>query len=133
MKVPTEKVAEVVAEASVKMKDPNYSGIMVGSFVQTHHPTAQYVSAFEEELGSTEAVINVIFLASLIGLCYERAIGRSVPRMSFRDLDMVAGDDADQRLLDRQPAIREYIDSNIESPVARNVLYLVALAMDAVM
>lgn len=131
MKVPTEKVAEVVAEASVKMADPNYSAVMVGGFVQTHHPTAQYVSAFEEELGSTEAVLNVIFLASLIGLCYERATGRSVPRMSFRDLDLVSGDDADQRLLDRQPAIREYIDSNVESPVARKVLYLVALAMDA--
>lgn len=131
MKVPTEKVAEVVAEASVKMKDPNYSAVMVGGFVQTHHPTAQYVSAFEEELGSTEAVLNVIFLASLIGLCYERATGRSVPRMSFRDLDLVSGDDADQRLKDRQPAIREYIDSNVESPAARKVLYLVALAMDA--
>ena len=133
MKVPTDKVAEVVAEASIKMKDPNYSAIMVGGFVQTHHPTAQYVSAYEEELGSTEAVLNVIFLASLIGLCFERANGRSVPRMSFRDLDLVSGDDADQRLLDCQPAIREYIDSNTESPVARKVLYLVALAMDAAM
>lgn len=131
MKIATEKVAEVVAEASIKMKDPNYSAVMVGGFVQTQHPTAQYVSAYEQDLGGTEAVVHVIFLASLVALCFQRAHGRSVPRMEFRDLDQVAGEDAAERLSERQPAIREYIDSNAESPVARKVLYLVALAMDS--
>ena len=131
MRIPTETVAEVVAEASMKMKDPNYSAVMVGGFVQTHHPTAQYISAYEQELGSTETIINVIFQASLVGLCFQRAHNQSVPRMSFRDLDEVSGEDTAERLKERQPAIREYIDSNVEHPTARKVLYLIALAMDS--
>ena len=133
MKIPTDVVASVVAEASQKMVDPNYSAVMVGGFVQTHHPTAQYITAYEQDLGSTEAVINIIFQASLVALCFQRHHNQSVPRMSFRDLDEVAGEDNDARLLERQPAIREYIDSNVEHPVARKVLYLIALAMDSVM
>jgi hypothetical protein len=131
VKIATEKVADVVAEASLKMKDPNYSAVMVGGFVQTQQPTAQYMSAYEEELGGTESVVNVIFLASLVALCFQRAHNRSIPCMSFRDLDEVAGEDTAERLLARQPAIRDYIDSNVDSPVARKVLYLVALAMDS--
>lgn len=133
MKIPTETVAEIVAEASIKMQDPNYSAVMVGGFVQENHPTAQYITAYEQELGTTEAVLNVIFLASLIGLCFQRANNRSVPRMSFRDLDEVSSGDPQQTLTIKQPAIREYIDTNVEQPTARKVLYVIALAMDSVL
>ncbi len=133
MRVPTETVAAIVAEASMKMKDPNYSAVMVGGFVQENHPTAQYISAYEQELGTTEAVLNIIFLASLIGLCFQRTNNRSVPCMSFRDLDDVSEGEPDEKLKQRQPAIREYIDTNVENPAARKILYVVALAMDSML
>lgn len=123
-------VAEVVAEASAKMSDPNYSAVMVGGFVQTQQPTAQYITAHEQELGGTEAVVHTIFHAALIALCYQRANNRSVPEMTFADLDHVSGDDTAERLRDLQPAVHEYINSNVDSPAVRKVLYLVALAMD---
>jgi hypothetical protein len=130
MIVRKQTVAEVVAEASMKMSDPNYSAVMVGGFVQTQQPTAQYITAHEHELGGTEAVVHTIFHAALLALCYQRANSRSVPEMTFEDLDHVAGGDTADQLANLQPAVFEYINSNVDSPDIRKVLYLVALAMD---
>jgi hypothetical protein len=123
-------VAEIVAEASIKMSDPNYSAVMVGGFVQTQQPTAQYITAHELELGGTEAVVHTIFHAALLSLCYQRANNRSVPEMTFEDLDHVAGGETAEQLALLQPAVFEYINSNVDSPDIKKVLYLVALAMD---
>jgi hypothetical protein len=125
-------VAEVVSEASVKMSDPNYSAVMVGGFVQSQQPTAQYISAHEAEIGSADGIVNTIFHAALIATCYQRAGNRSVPEMNFADLDHVAGDDVSGRLEALQPAVHEYINSNVEIGAMKNILYLIALAMDSV-
>ncbi len=130
MRVHTKTVKEVVEEASVKMKDPNYSAVMVGGFVQQQTATSHYIGAHEEELGGTEHVVNTIFHAALLALCYQRAGNRSLPEMSFEDLDYVAGDEVSQRLQTLQPAISEYIAANVEHPSQQRVLQLVALAMD---
>ncbi|WP_428268208.1 hypothetical protein [Haliangium sp.] len=131
MKVPKPIVADVVSEASTKMSDPNFSAVMVGGFVQTQQPTAQYISAHEGELGGTENVVNVIFHAALIGQCFQRAGNREVRTMNYDDLDHVAdGADPLTTLATTQPAIHEYISSNVDDPEARQVLALIARAMD---
>lgn len=130
MRVHKKTVAEVVTEASSKMMDPNYSAVMVGGFVQTQNPASQYISAHEQEIGGAEQVVGTIFHAALVALCYQRANNRTVPEMSFADLDHVAGDDVSQRLHDLQPAVHEYIQTNVDSEASRKVLFLVALAMD---
>ncbi len=45
MKLSKEQVAAVVAEAGKKMSDPNYSAVLVGGFVQSQTPVAQFISA----------------------------------------------------------------------------------------
>ncbi|MEM9488826.1 MAG: hypothetical protein AAGC55_06760 [Myxococcota bacterium] len=132
MRVRKEMVAEVVEEASLKMQDPNYSSVMVGGFVQTQKPASQYISAHQEELGEAEAIVNAIFHAALIALCYQRANNRTVPEMSYEDLDYVAGDDIEERLKNLQPYVHSYIETNVEQPPMRKLLYLLALAMDSV-
>ena len=130
MRIPTKTVKEVVTEASSKMADPNYSAVIVGGFVQQQTATAQYIGAHEAELGGPEAVVNAIFHASLIALCFQRANNRSVRAMSFDDLNHVAGDDSAGRLEVVQPEIVAYIQTNVELDVMKNVLYLIALAME---
>ncbi len=130
MKVSKDTIAEVVQEASVKMSDPNYSAVMVGGFVQNQPPTAQYISTYESDVGGTENIVNIIFHAALIDLCYQRAEGRSTRTMSFEDLDHVSGADSLARLEARQPAVHEYIVSNVENPVMQKILSLIALAID---
>jgi hypothetical protein len=130
VKIPTATVASVVAEASQKMADPNYSAVMVGGFVQVQTATAQYLGAHEDEVGGTEQVINAIFHAALIGLCYQRANNRTIRPMTFDDLDHVSDGDTAERLALVQPALHEYLEANVESEPVKRVLRLVALAMD---
>jgi hypothetical protein len=125
-------VAEVVHEASLKLQDPNYSAVMVGSFVQEQNAAAHYITAHADEIGGTEQVINAIFHAALLALCYQRAGGRGVPEMEFEDLDRVAGSDVLARLERAQPALHEYICSNVETEKVRDILGLLVLAMDRV-
>ena len=125
-------VAEVVQEASVKMQDPNYSAVMVGTFVQEQNPAAHYITAHADEIGGTEHVVSTIFHAAVLALCFQRVGGRSLPQMDFEDLDRVAGSDVLERLERTQPALHEYICSNVEAGKVRDILGLLALAMDRV-
>jgi hypothetical protein len=131
-KIDEKVVKEVVAEASAKMADPNYSAVAVGGFVQSQNPAAQFVTAHEPELGNAEAIVGVIFHAALLAQCFQRACGRTIRSMSFEDLDMVAAGDAMRTLAQRQPALSDFIVSNVENEVAQRLLALLALAMDHV-
>jgi hypothetical protein len=132
MRIAQSTVLEVVKEASGKMTDPNYSAVMVGGFVQTQPPAAQYISAHASELGGPEGVVNTIFHAALIALCFQRANKRSVRTIRFEELDHVASGDREATLRDQQPAVLEYIDANVELQAMKDVLILLALGMELV-
>lgn len=123
-------VAEVVREASAKMSDPNYSAVLVGGFVQAQPQVAQYIGAHADELGGPEGVVNAIFHAALIGICFQRANNRSVREMSFEELNHVADGDREATLAEQQPAVLEYLRANVDSEPMTRVLILVALAME---
>src|SRR6266481_9110584 len=89
MKLKQDQLAAVVAEASQKMSDPNYSAVLVGGFVQNQTPVAQFISAHERELGGAEAIVNVIFHCALVAQCFQRNGGR-VRTLSYQDLDEAA-------------------------------------------
>jgi len=131
LKIPDKTVADVVAEASTKMSDPNYSAVAVGGFVQSQSPAAQFVTAHESELGSADAIVSVIFHAALLAQCFQRANGRAIRTMSYEDLDAAASfGDALATLAKRQPALSDFIVSNVEHQAAQKLLALLALAMD---
>ena len=130
MPIKKDHVAEVVAEASQKMSDPNYSAVMVGSFVQGQPAITQFVSAHDQELGGADAIVNVIFHAALIGQFFQRGNGRSPRIASFEDLDRVAGGDSLDLLSRVQPFVHGFIEENVEHPEARKLLALIALAFD---
>ena len=132
MPIQEKTVAEVVKEASIKMADPKYAQMMVGSWVQQQPAAAKYVSAHARELGGAEGVVNLVFHAALIAECHKRHGGRSVRAMSFADLDSVASGDRDVELKKRQPAVFDYVQANVDHAEMRTVLTLLALAMDRV-
>ncbi len=129
MKLKKETVAEVVAEASRRMSDPNYSAVLVGAFVENQPPATQFISAHEEELGGAEAIIAVIFHAALIAAAFERGAGRTFGPLSYEDLDAVADGDPLAALTTAQPAVHEFITSNIEFAASQRLLALLALAL----
>jgi hypothetical protein len=130
VKVLEKTMVEVVTEASTKMSDPNYSAVMVGGFVQTQKVAAQFISAYEADLGGAEAVVSTIFHTALIALAFQRANNRTVPTLSFQDLDHVSDDDPDARLERVQPAVHQYVTMNVEDKTQRKLLMHMALAMD---
>jgi hypothetical protein len=130
MPIKKETVASVVAEASQKMAEPNYSATLVGSFVQAQPSIVQYVSAHEPELGGADGVVNVVFHAALISQAYQRGNGGRIRIVSFDDLDRVSGGDSMELLATAQPFVHGFIEENVPSPVARSILALVSLALD---
>lgn len=130
MRIPTKVVEDLVSEASLKMSDPNYSAVLVGGFVQTQPQAAQYISASADELGGAEMVVNAIFHTALLAECFKRANNRTIAEMSFEVLDKVSDGDRKANLKHKQPAILEYIETNIEDPAMAKVVMLFALAMD---
>ena len=130
MKLKKELVAEVVAEASRRMSDANYSAVLVGAFVEHQMPASQFISAHEDELGGAEAIIGVVFHAALIAAAFERGAGRTARILEYEDLDAVARGDSLATLATRQPAMHEFITSNVEHDASRKLLALLALAFD---
>ena len=130
MPIKKETVAAVVAEASQRMTEPNYSATMVGGFVQGQTSMVHYVSAHQDELGGPDGVVNVIFHAALISQAFKRGNGGRSRTVSFDDLDRASGGDSLALLAVAQPFVHGFIEENVESPVARSLLALLALAMD---
>ena len=129
MKLTKDQVAAVVTEASQKMSDPNYSAVMVGGFVQSQTPVAQFISAHERELGGAEAIVNVIFHCALVAQCYQRAGGR-IRSLSYEDLDAAARGNPMKNLEAAQLPLHEFIAANVENTQAQELIAMIALAID---
>lgn len=130
MKLSKEQVAAVVAEASKKMGDPNYSAVLVGGFVQSQTPVAQFISAHERDLGGAEAIVNVIFHCALVAHCFQRNGGK-VRTLSYEDLDTAARGEPLARLAEAQLPLHEFIMANVENAEAQKLIAMIALAIDS--
>jgi hypothetical protein len=133
MKLTNDQVAEIVADASKKMSDPNYSAIMVGDFVQSQTPAAQFISAHDQELGGGEAVINVIFHCALVSACFARGAGRTPRTLAYDDLDSAARGKPLENLAKLQPAVADFIKTNIEKPAAQELVAMIAMGFHSVL
>jgi hypothetical protein len=129
MKLTKDQVAAVVSEASTKMGDPNYSAVVVGGFVESQRPVAQFISAHERELGGAEAIINVIFHCALVSQCYQRAGGK-IRTLTYEDLDSASRGDPLVLLEKKQLPLHEFIKANVENVEAQKLIAMIALAID---
>ena len=129
MKLTKDQVLSVVQEASTKMSDPNYASVLVGGFVQSQTPVAQFISAHERELGGADAIVNVIFHCALVAQAFQRAGGR-VRTLSYEDLDQAARGDPMKNLEEAQLPLHEFIAANVENKQAQELIAMIALAID---
>ena len=131
MGIPEKVVEEVVTEASERLgKDPNYSAMMVGEFVQGQPSITQYLGSKADDLGGADAVVNTVFHAALMAHCFVREYYRSISPISFDVLSAAAEGDRVEKLKGVQPALLDYLDANVEHPEMKKVLMLFALAME---
>jgi hypothetical protein len=135
--IPEALVAQVVTEVSQRLAEPSYAQLSIGAFVEAHPDASRYLAARLDALGGGESVMHAVFHAELMHECFRRHLERDLPPVRFRDLDaaargeaQVAGD-PEQALRRAQPALADFVASNVEAPSMRSVVALVALAMQA--
>ena len=129
MKLDKNPLANVVAEASQKMSDPNYSSVLVGGFVERQQPATQFITAHSDDLGGPEGVINVVFHCALVIDAFRRGGGNTSRILSFDDLDAAAQGDPVATLATQQPTIHEFVEANVEHPISRKLVAIVSLGV----
>jgi hypothetical protein len=129
MPVAESVVAAVVADVSSKMASPRYAELAVGAFTSAHPDAARWIAAQSKALGGSEGVVHAVFHAEVLSECLRRARSREARAIGFRELDRVSRGDAVGKLRTAEPALADYLASNVDAEAARSVLALVALAL----
>ena len=122
-------VEKIVAEVSARMKDAQYAQLAVGSFVEDQPDLARYLSAKGTRIGGAQAVIELAFHAELMSECLRRELGRDLPSISLRTLDLASQGDPSARLSDLEPALASYVASNLDDEKLRAELCRIGLAL----
>jgi hypothetical protein len=99
--------------------------------VQSQTPAAQFIGAHDQELGGAEAVVNVIFHCALVSTCFQISGGRTPRTLGYEDLDFAARGKPLDNLSKIQPAIADFIKTNIEHPSAQELVAMIAIAFDS--
>ncbi|MCA9605350.1 MAG: hypothetical protein KC619_07135 [Myxococcales bacterium] len=128
--IPESIVEAVVTEVSARMQEPDYAQLAIGSFVQTHPDVGRFVTAQLDALGGGEGVMHTVFHAQVLDECFARHRGRPSRAVGFRELDVAAKGDPQEKLTAKQPALASYVASNVDSDAQRRLLALIAVAMD---
>jgi hypothetical protein len=136
MPVSESSIAEVVAEASAKMHDPQYISNEVDRFIGGQPAISQLVMAASAEL-TVEGVVTVLFHAALLARSVARHTGKTVREVTAEDLQRAAqGATTAEELAAEEPHLASYIASNVEestgavnAQAARSLLAQVARAL----
>lgn len=129
MAIPESVVAAVVSEVSDQMaKDPNFAQLAVGNLVESQPDVSRFVTAQARTLGSSDAIVHVVFHANIMGTCFARHHGRDLNRVTFPDLNDAASGDTMARLKDSEPALHDYLAANVDGEAEQKLLSLIALA-----
>ncbi|MDH5493179.1 MAG: hypothetical protein OEY14_14585 [Myxococcales bacterium] len=131
MRVGEDVVEAVATEVSMRMQEPTYAHVAVGSFVQAFPDLSRFLTAKTDALGGGEAVIHAVFHAEVLAECFRRATHAELASIGFVELDAAAGPDRLEALSELEPAIASYIASNIDAPPLRELLAHLGLALRA--
>ncbi len=136
MAVPEKFVASVVAEVSVRMKNPAYAQVAIGHFVETQPNVSKWVTAHLASEGG-EAVMHAVFHSEVIAECVRQFRSAEADTeveskvVSFPNLDDASIGDPLALLSEEEPALSGYITSNIENDALKRAVALFARALVA--
>jgi len=122
-------VASVVHDTSLRMSDPQFAQVAVGHFVQSQPALASYVSGRASRIGGAQGVLEVAFHAELLCECLRAVRGKELPAVPLRFLERAAKGDPVAELHAAEPALANYVASNVEHASVRLELCRVGLAL----
>jgi hypothetical protein len=111
--VTEQHVAHVVQEVSAGAEDPQHVASLVGAFMQIQPTVGHYVSAHSNELG-LEGVVLTLLHASVMARAVELAVGRTLRKVRFEDLDSAAKNGHGRALVDDEPELAGYLEGNLD-------------------
>jgi len=129
MAVAESLVASVVADISARMKDPRFTQIAVGHFVESQPQLAQYMSVKAARIGGAQGVLELAFHAGFLCECLKKHTGRDLPTVDFKLLDFASQGDPVARFTAREPALASYVGSNLDQENQRVELCRIGLAL----
>ncbi len=129
MSIAESVVQDIVSEVSERMKDPQYTQLAVGSFVEGQPELARYLSAKGARIGGAQAVVELAFHGELLCECLRRDLKSELPAISLRKLDVACQGDTSARLSELEPALASYIASNLDDEKLKLELCRIALAL----
>ena len=129
MAVPESVVTSVVTETSERMRDPQFTQLTVGHFVEMQPELARFLSARSRSIGGAQGVLEAAFHAELMCECLRRSRGADVPAVDLRTLDRASQGDPVAVFTVREPALASYVASNIEAQALRRELCRIGLAL----
>ena len=113
MKIPEKAIEAVVIAASSQMDDATYVSGRVDELIALQPAVMQYIVAHKDDF-SVEAIVQVLFHASLIHESVASGLGRSPATVDFADLDRAANKAPDLETFAEQEAnLASYIYSNV--------------------
>ena len=129
MPVPESVVEAVVLETSERMKEPHFTQVAVGHFVESQPEMARFLSVKSARIGGAQGVLEAAFHAELLCECLRRSLKRELPTVSLRVLDRASQGDTVATFSAREPALASYIASNIAQEALRLELCRIGLAL----
>jgi len=129
MAIPESLVADVVRETSKRMKDPRFTQIAVGHFVESQPQLAHYLSIKSTRIGGAQGVMVLAFHAEFLCECLRTKLGRDLPSVEFKLLDLASQGDPVARFTTREPALANYVASNLDDAIQRTELCRIGLAL----
>lgn len=119
-------VLQQVQQAAKDLADPNFSQLAVGNFVQLQPDVSRYLSAKVGNAG--DLLVQLVFHLEFMRQCMEVSYGKAPPVISFTALDAVHGKDSLTLFASKEPALGDYLISNVEDEASRTYVAQVALA-----
>ena len=129
MAVSESVVSSVVSETSERMRDPQFTQVAVGHFVETQPEIARFLSARSRSIGGAQGVLEAAFHAELMCECLRRQSHGDVPAVDLRTLDRASQGDVVTVFSEREPALASYVASNVETQLLRRELCRIGLAL----
>lgn len=112
-------VAEVVTQISQRMASPRFTEVAVGTFMEQHPEAGQYIAAGADRLGGTEGVVMTVFHTQVLLECIQKVLEKTTQPMTFATLDEYATKHPVNDLSREQPALADYIASNVDAEPIR--------------
>lgn len=129
MAIAEELVASVVLDTSTRLQDPRYTQVAVGHFVESQPQLAQYLSVKAARIGGAQGVLELAFHAELLCECLRQGLGRDLPSVDYQLLDLASHGDPVAGFSAREPALANYVASNVERESQRHELCRLGLAL----